>query len=268
MGKTVIVARDGPGFLVNRCGRPFGGEALRLLQERVASVEQIDRIVRLGGGLPHGSVRADGPGGDRRGLRGGAVVHGAELRRATLEAEHAPGADGGSGPSGPQDAAAAGTRYEDGPHRPDDPEPPAPAAAMAAWWPSPGRVLWPRAARAGACRGFDVRDPGDGEPEPIVDAAVPAPGDLSALGSAPGAPLAARDLRRPQSGGALAPGACGFHLLPPVADTRLVELTRVPSTRRRRGRGRRALLHRPRSRARVGGGRARPRARGGSSARW
>src|SRR3954454_1644495 len=38
MGKHVIEASDGPGFLVNRCGRPFGGEALRLLQERVAKV--------------------------------------------------------------------------------------------------------------------------------------------------------------------------------------------------------------------------------------
>ena len=34
MGKTVIRASDGPGFLVNRCNRPFGLEALRLLQER------------------------------------------------------------------------------------------------------------------------------------------------------------------------------------------------------------------------------------------
>src|SRR5690348_8528216 len=54
MGKTVIVAQDGPGFLVNRCGRPFAGEALRLLQERVATIEQIDRIARLGGGFRMG----------------------------------------------------------------------------------------------------------------------------------------------------------------------------------------------------------------------
>src|SRR5256714_5225651 len=54
MGKTVVVAQDGPGFLVNRCGRPFGGEALRLVQERVATIEQIDRIVRLGGGFRMG----------------------------------------------------------------------------------------------------------------------------------------------------------------------------------------------------------------------
>jgi 3-hydroxybutyryl-CoA dehydrogenase len=54
MGRTVIRASDGPGFLVNRCNRPFGLEALRLLGERVADVPQIDRIVRLGGGFKMG----------------------------------------------------------------------------------------------------------------------------------------------------------------------------------------------------------------------
>src|SRR3954452_12301055 len=54
MGKRVIDAKDGPGFLVNRCGRPFGSEALRILQERLATVEQIDRIYRIGGGYRMG----------------------------------------------------------------------------------------------------------------------------------------------------------------------------------------------------------------------
>ena len=54
MGKTVIRATDGPGFLVNRCNRPFGLEALRLLGERVSDVPTIDRIVRLGGGFRMG----------------------------------------------------------------------------------------------------------------------------------------------------------------------------------------------------------------------
>ena len=54
MGKHVIDAADGPGFLVNRCNRPFGLEALKLLQERVASIEQIDLICRLGGGFRMG----------------------------------------------------------------------------------------------------------------------------------------------------------------------------------------------------------------------
>ena len=54
MGKHVIDAADGPGFLVNRCGRPFGLEALRLVQERMATVEQVDRICRIGGGFRMG----------------------------------------------------------------------------------------------------------------------------------------------------------------------------------------------------------------------
>ncbi len=54
MGKTVIRAQDGPGFLVNRCNRPFGLEALRLLQERIADIETIDRIVRIEGGFRMG----------------------------------------------------------------------------------------------------------------------------------------------------------------------------------------------------------------------
>ena len=54
MGKTVIVAKDGPGFLVNRCNRPFGLEALRILQERIADIETIDRIMRIEGGFRMG----------------------------------------------------------------------------------------------------------------------------------------------------------------------------------------------------------------------
>ena len=54
MGKTVIRAKDGPGFLVNRCNRPFGLEALRFLQEQIADIETIDRIVRMEGGFRMG----------------------------------------------------------------------------------------------------------------------------------------------------------------------------------------------------------------------
>jgi 3-hydroxybutyryl-CoA dehydrogenase len=54
MGKDVIRASDGPGFLVNRCNRPFGLEALRLLLERIADVPTIDTICRLGGGFRMG----------------------------------------------------------------------------------------------------------------------------------------------------------------------------------------------------------------------
>ena len=49
MGKHVIDAADGPGFIVNRCNRPFSLEALRIVQERIATPEQVDRAVRRGG---------------------------------------------------------------------------------------------------------------------------------------------------------------------------------------------------------------------------
>lgn len=54
MGKTPVVCRDTPGFIVNRVARPFYGEALRLLGEGVATVEEIDRIVKLEGGFKMG----------------------------------------------------------------------------------------------------------------------------------------------------------------------------------------------------------------------
>ena len=48
-GKTPVVVKDTPGFIVNRVARPFYAEALRLLDHGVASVETIDRIVRAAG---------------------------------------------------------------------------------------------------------------------------------------------------------------------------------------------------------------------------
>jgi 3-hydroxybutyryl-CoA dehydrogenase len=47
--KVPIICTDTPGFLVNRISRPFFGEALLLFDEGVASVAEIDRIVKLEG---------------------------------------------------------------------------------------------------------------------------------------------------------------------------------------------------------------------------
>jgi 3-hydroxybutyryl-CoA dehydrogenase len=54
MGKHVIDAADRPGFLVNRSNRPFGLEAMRLVQDGIATPEQVDRIMRMGGGFRMG----------------------------------------------------------------------------------------------------------------------------------------------------------------------------------------------------------------------
>ena len=44
-GKTAVRAKDTPGFIVNRVARPFYGEALRILDEGVASAATIDWAV-------------------------------------------------------------------------------------------------------------------------------------------------------------------------------------------------------------------------------
>jgi 3-hydroxybutyryl-CoA dehydrogenase len=54
MGKHVIDAADSPGFTVNRCNRPFGLEALRAVQDGIATPEQVDRICRMAGGFRMG----------------------------------------------------------------------------------------------------------------------------------------------------------------------------------------------------------------------
>ena len=54
MGKHVIEAADTPGFIVNRCNRPFGLEALRIVQDGFATPEQVDRICRIAGGFRMG----------------------------------------------------------------------------------------------------------------------------------------------------------------------------------------------------------------------
>lgn len=54
LGKIPVVSGDNPGFIVNRVARPFYGEALRLLGEGIATVEDIDRIVKLEGGFKMG----------------------------------------------------------------------------------------------------------------------------------------------------------------------------------------------------------------------
>jgi 3-hydroxybutyryl-CoA dehydrogenase len=57
LGKTPVVTKDAPGFIVNRVARPFYGEALRLLGEGVASHEQIDTLVEKSGGFRMGPFR-------------------------------------------------------------------------------------------------------------------------------------------------------------------------------------------------------------------
>ncbi|HUB08334.1 MAG TPA: 3-hydroxyacyl-CoA dehydrogenase family protein [Myxococcales bacterium] len=56
MGKTVIEVRDSPGFASSRLGIALAMEAIRMLEEGVASAEDIDRAMKLGYAHPMGPL--------------------------------------------------------------------------------------------------------------------------------------------------------------------------------------------------------------------
>lgn len=57
LGKTPVVIRDSPGFASSRLGVALGLEAIRMLEEGVASAEDIDTAMRLGYRHPVGPLR-------------------------------------------------------------------------------------------------------------------------------------------------------------------------------------------------------------------
>jgi 3-hydroxybutyryl-CoA dehydrogenase len=56
LGKTVVVAKDAPGFIVNRLLIPYLLDAIRVLELGVASREDIDTAIALGLGHPMGPL--------------------------------------------------------------------------------------------------------------------------------------------------------------------------------------------------------------------
>ncbi len=53
-GKITVMAKDTPGFIVNRIARPFYGEAIRLFEEGMADMATIDWVMRETGGFRMG----------------------------------------------------------------------------------------------------------------------------------------------------------------------------------------------------------------------
>ena len=54
MGKEVVVIRESPGFVTSRINAMIGNEAFYMLQEGIASAEDIDKAVKLGLNHPMG----------------------------------------------------------------------------------------------------------------------------------------------------------------------------------------------------------------------
>jgi 3-hydroxybutyryl-CoA dehydrogenase len=57
LGKQEIIVRDTPGFATSRLGLIIGLEAIRMVEEGVASAEDIDRGMELGYRFPMGPLR-------------------------------------------------------------------------------------------------------------------------------------------------------------------------------------------------------------------
>jgi 3-hydroxybutyryl-CoA dehydrogenase len=56
VGKTVVIAKDAPGFIVNRLMTPFINNAVRMLENGVAGREDIDTAINLGLNHPMGPL--------------------------------------------------------------------------------------------------------------------------------------------------------------------------------------------------------------------
>ncbi|MCD1116013.1 3-hydroxyacyl-CoA dehydrogenase NAD-binding domain-containing protein [Chryseobacterium turcicum] len=53
-GKTPVIAKDIPGFIVNRIARPYYGEGLRIVEENIATLEQVDDAMKTLGNFKMG----------------------------------------------------------------------------------------------------------------------------------------------------------------------------------------------------------------------
>lgn len=53
-GKTPVICKDTPGFIVNRVARPFYGEAIRIFEEGLADMATIDHAMKTVGGFKMG----------------------------------------------------------------------------------------------------------------------------------------------------------------------------------------------------------------------
>jgi 3-hydroxybutyryl-CoA dehydrogenase len=57
LGKEPIIVQDAPGFATSRLGLVIGLEAIRMVEQGVASAEDIDKAMTLGYGFPMGPLK-------------------------------------------------------------------------------------------------------------------------------------------------------------------------------------------------------------------
>jgi len=230
MGKHVIEAVDGPGFIVNRCNRPFGLEALKLLAEQVAEIEQIDQICRLGGGFRMGPFELM----DLVGVDVGLDVSRSFYEQSFGEPRWRPSPITVKTVAAGRHGRKTGRGYyeypESGEYRPADPDPPPPGDGQGLIVIAGESQLALELGDAAEDAGWDVVTPSEATDNEAPFLIL----DLT-NGEEPDSPLQGAPQAICCSGGSLAtldPGgsAVGFHALPPFSEASLVELARGPDS--------------------------------------
>jgi 3-hydroxybutyryl-CoA dehydrogenase len=234
MGKVVIEAVDGPGFLVNRCNRPFGLEGLKLLQEGVAGIEEIDRICRLEGGFRMGPFELM----DLVGVDTGLDVARSFFEQSFGEPRWRPspisvktvaaGRTGRKSGRGFYDYSAGTDAY-----REPDPEAPPVGGGDGIVVIAGDSPLAEELRTATAAAGWDALTPeeaGDRQPPAVILDLMGGPAEEPLDVPLEGGPRAVCCWSGSLAGLDPGGGAVGFHVLPPLAETQLVELTRGPDS--------------------------------------
>jgi len=234
MGKVVIDAVDGPGFLVNRCNRPFGLEGLRLLQEAVASVEEIDRICRLEGGFRMGPFELM----DLVGVDVGLEVARSFYEQSFGEPRWRPSQIAVKTVAAGRLGRKSGRGYFDysggtDSYRQPDPDPLPRGGGDGVVVIAGDMPLADELREAAAEAGWDVLEPeeaGDRQPPSVIVDVTGGPAEEPLDVPLEGGPqiicCSSASLAALDPGG----GAVGFHALPPLSEARLIELTRGPDS--------------------------------------
>jgi 3-hydroxybutyryl-CoA dehydrogenase len=215
MGKTVVQVADGPGFLVNRCARPYYLEALRIVEDGIATPAQVDRICRLGGGFPMGPFELM----DLIGIDVSLAVTRSMWEQSFGEPRWRPSPLQAHMVAAGRLGRKTGAGFRAGPNGADDaadpePQPGAPAGPVVI----AGDDVLARELRALArARGVTLAERAV-TADALTIATTPeavshAPRGTIALACDVGGPEIRRGLR-----------ACGFGLVPPLAGVRIVEL--------------------------------------------
>jgi 3-hydroxybutyryl-CoA dehydrogenase len=233
MGKRVIAASDGPGFLANRCARPVGMESLRLLGDGIADHATIDRIVRMGAGYKMGPFELS----DLVGIDTGFEVSKSFYEQSFHEPRWRPSRIQARMVQSGRFGRKTGRGYYDysgnGSHREEDPEVPPLGGGSGSVVVSGESRLAEEIRALAAAAGWRVGEPGQengSPPDVVIDAEV---------GRALVPELTPQELKAPLCilcvDGSLAEldvigDAVGFHALPPLEHSRVVEMTRTPAT--------------------------------------